>query len=143
MSYFKAYIASITGCSKPVIARVNGMAVGGGNESQLACDLAVMGEHAYIAQGGTSVGSVACGGSTQWLPLHVGDRKARGILFLNQRYPAFTSLAMGLVNVAVPTVKGPDGAFVTRLTNKRTYLADWNTDPWGQPFESRTTPAEI
>ena len=143
MSYFKAYIESITNCSKPVIARINGMAVGGGNESQLACDLAVMGEHAYIAQVGTSVGSVACGGSTQWLPLHVGDRKARGILFLNQRYPAFTSLAMGLVNVVVPTVKGPDGAFVTRFTNKRTYLADWNTDPWEQPFESRTTPAEV
>ena len=62
------------------------MAVGGGNESQLASDLAVMGEHAFIAQVGTNVGSVACGGSTQWLPIHVGDRKARGILFLNQRY---------------------------------------------------------
>ncbi|MFQ5501784.1 MAG: enoyl-CoA hydratase/isomerase family protein, partial [Phycisphaerae bacterium] len=78
MCCFKSYIESITNCSKPVIARLNGMAVGGGNESQLACDLAVMGEHAFIAQVGTNVGSVACGGSTQWLPLHVGDRKARG-----------------------------------------------------------------
>lgn len=143
MSCFKAYIESITNCSKPVIARLNGMAVGGGNESQLACDLAVMGEHAFIAQVGTNVGSVACGGSTQWLPVHVGDRKARGILFLNNRYPAFTSLAMGLVNVVVPTVKGPDGDFRTVLTNDRTYLADWNTDPWEQPFITRATPAEM
>lgn len=143
MCCFKDYIESITNCAKPVIARLNGMAVGGGNESQLACDLAVMGEHAFIAQVGTSVGSVACGGSTQWLPIHVGDRKARGILMLNQRYPAFTSLSMGLVNVAVPTVVGPDGEFVTRFTNGRTYLADWNTDTWDQPFENRATPAEI
>ncbi len=143
MSCFKAYIESITNCAKPVVARLNGMAVGGGNESQLACDLAVMGEHTFIAQVGTGVGSVACGGSTQWLPIHVGDRKARGMLFLNQRYPAFTSLSMGLVNVVVPTVKGPDGAFVTTFTSDRTYLSDWNTDPWEQPFSRRATPAEI
>lgn len=137
MCCFASYIESITNCAKPVVARINGMAVGGGNESQLACDVGVMAEHAFIAQVGTNVGSVACGGSTQWLPLHVGDRRARGILFLNQRYPAFQSLAMGLVNVVVPTVKGPDGEFVTRFTNGRTFLADWNTDPWDQPFERR------
>ncbi len=143
MCCFKSYIESITNCSKPVIARLNGMAVGGGNESQLACDLAVMGEHAFIAQVGTGVGSVACGGSTQWLPLTVGDRKARGILFLNQRYAAFTSLSMGLVNAVAPTVKGPDGEFVTKFTNGRAFLADWNTDPWDNPFESRATPGDI
>ena len=143
MCCFKSYIESITNCSKPVIARVNGMAVGGGNESQLACDLAVMGEHAFIAQVGTSVGSVACGGSTQWLPLHVGDRKARGILFLNQRYSAFTSQHMGMVNAVVPTVKGPKGEFLTRFTQDRNYLAEWNTDPWEDPFEARATPEQI
>ncbi len=143
MCCFKAYIESLVNCSKPVIARLNGMAVGGGNESQLACDLAVMGEHAFIAQVGTNVGSVACGGSTQWLPVTVGDRTARGILFLNQRYPAFTSLSMGLVNAVVPTVKGPDGKYVTRLTGDRKYLSDWNTDPWDNPFENRATPKEV
>lgn len=143
MCRFKAYIESILNCSKPVIARLNGMAVGGGNESQLACDLGVMGEHAFIAQVGTNVGSVACGGSTQWLPIHVGDRKARAILMLNQRYHAFTSLSMGLVNAVVPTVKGPDGKFITQFTNGRTYLADWNTDPWESPFAHRATPEDI
>jgi 6-oxocyclohex-1-ene-1-carbonyl-CoA hydrolase len=143
MCCFKGYIESIVNCAKPVIARLNGMAVGGGNESQLACDLCVMGEHAFIAQVGTNVGSVACGGSTQWLPMHVGDRKARGILFLNQRYPAYTSFAMGLVNAVAPTVKGPDGKFVTRFQGKRKYLADWNVDPWDNPFESRVTPEQL
>ena len=143
MTCFKNYIESITNCSKPVIARLNGMAVGGGNESQLACDLSVMSEHAFVAQVGTSVGSVACGGSTQWLTLHAGDRRARGLLFLNQRYPAFTALSLGLVNAVVPTVKGPDGAFLTRYTGGRNYLADWNTDPWENPFERRASADEI
>ena len=143
MCSFKSYIESIMTCSKPVIARLNGMAVGGGNESQLACDLAVMSEHAFIAQVGTSVGSVACGGATQWLPLTVGDRTARGMLFLNQRHGAFTSLTMGLVNAVVPTVKNSDGQFITRFTDGRTYLAQWNTDPWENPIEQRATPAQI
>lgn len=143
MCCFKEYIESIMNCGKPVIARLNGMAVGGGNESQLACDLSVMGEHAFIAQVGTSVGSVACGGSTQWLPVTVGDRRARGILFLNQRYASFTALSMGLVNAVVPTVKGPDGEFVTNFNGDRTYLADWNTDFWDQPFERRAGADEI
>lgn len=143
MCCFKQYIESITNCSKPVIARLNGMAVGGGNESQLACDLAVMGEHAYVGQVGTNVGSVACGGATQWLPIHVGDRRARGMLFLNQRYPAYTALGMGLVNAVVPTVKGPDGKFCTRYARGRSFMADWNIDPWENPFEARVTPAEL
>jgi naphthoate synthase len=143
MCCFKAYIESILNCSKPVIARLNGMAVGGGNESQLACDLGVMGEHAFIAQVGTNVGSVACGGSTQWLPVTVGDRSARGILMLNQRYPSWTSLGMGLVNMVVPTVKDADGNWVTTFTDGRKYLAEWNTDQWDSPFETRATQEQI
>ncbi len=143
MCCFKAYIESILNCAKPVIARLNGMAVGGGNESHLASDLSVMGEHAFIAQVGTNVGSVACGGSTQWLPVHVGDRRARGILFLNQRYQAYTSLAMGMVNAVVPTVKGPDGKYATRFRGGRKYLADWNADPWDNPFDSRVTAEQL
>ena len=132
MCCFKGYIESMVNCAKPVIARLNGMAVGGGNESQLACDLAVMGEHTFIAQVGTGVGSVACGGSTQWLPLHVGDRKARGILLLNQRYPAYTSLAMGLVNVVVPTVRG------RTASSARGSPATGRILPTGTPTRGRT-----
>src|SRR5512134_3352088 len=71
MALFRAYIDSILSTGKPVIARINGIAVGGGNESVLACDLAVAAAHAYLGQVGTRVGSVACGGATQWLPLVV------------------------------------------------------------------------
>jgi len=102
MCMFRAYIESIVNAGKPVIARINGMAVGGGNESQLACDLAVMSDHTFLSQVGTNVGSVACGGSTQWLTIHVGDRRAREILMLNERIPAKKALEWGLVIYVVP-----------------------------------------
>ncbi len=108
MALFRAYIESILNTGKPVIARINGMAVGGGNESQLACDLTVMAQHAYLKQVGTHVGSVACGGATQWLPLVVGDKRAREILYLNEPIPAQKALAWGLVNWVVPTVRRGD-----------------------------------
>lgn len=108
MALFRAYIESILNTGKPVVARLNGMAVGGGNESQLACDLTVMAQHTYIKQVGTHVGSVACGGSTQWLPLVVGDKRAREILMLNEPIPARQAEAWGLVNWVVPSVRRGD-----------------------------------
>jgi enoyl-CoA hydratase/carnithine racemase len=105
MALFRAYIDSILSTGKPVIARVNGIAVGGGNESVLACDLAVMADHAYVGQVGTRVGSVACGGATQWLPIVVGDKRAREMLFTNRRIPARLALEWGLVNRVAPTVR--------------------------------------
>ena len=111
MGLFRSYLESIMHSGKPVIARLNGMAVGGGNESQLACDLAVMGDHTYIGQVGTSVGSVACGGATQWLPLVVGDRRAREMLMLNPKISAAKAKEWGLVNEAIATVT-KDGDFI-------------------------------
>ena len=87
---------------KPTIARLNGIVVGGGNEFNLSCDLAVAADDIYIRQIGTSHGSVALAGATQFLPLVVGDRRAREILFLNEEIPAAKAEAWGLVNWAVP-----------------------------------------
>ena len=87
---------------KPVIARINGIVAGGGNEFNMACDLAVMADHATIRQVGTRVGSVAAGGATQWLPIMVGDRRARELLFTCDPIDAATALDWGLVNRVVP-----------------------------------------
>jgi enoyl-CoA hydratase/carnithine racemase len=87
---------------KPTVARVNGIAVGGGNELQMACDLAVMVEHAFIRHVGPEHGSVPAGGATQWLPIFVGDRRAREILLLCDEIPAPQAEEWGLVNRAVP-----------------------------------------
>ncbi|HET9383944.1 MAG TPA: enoyl-CoA hydratase/isomerase family protein [Gemmatimonadales bacterium] len=127
MALFRAYIESILNTGKPVIARINGMAVGGGNESQLACDLSVMAQHAYLKQVGTHVGSVACGGATQWLPLLVGDKRAREMLFLNEPVPADKALAWGLVNWVVPSVRRGD-AWIDAATPEQVRAAQRRED---------------
>ncbi len=86
---------------KPTIARINGIAVGGGNELQMACDLAVMVDDAFIRHVGPEHGSVPAGGATQWLPIFVGDRRAREILLLCDQIPAQQAEEWGLVNRAV------------------------------------------
>ncbi len=100
-------------CGKPTIARVNGVVAGGGNEFHMSCDLSIAAEHADILQVGTRVGSVAAGGATQFLPIIVGDRRAREILYLCERIPAKKAMDWGLVNEVVPSVKSPDGEFVS------------------------------
>jgi enoyl-CoA hydratase/carnithine racemase len=81
---------------------VNGIAVGGGNELQMACDLAVMVEDAFIRHVGLEHGSVPAGGATQWLPIMVGDRRAREIVLLCDEISARQAVEWGLVNRAVP-----------------------------------------
>ncbi len=102
MTCFQDVLDAIRNSGKPVIARINGMVVGGGNELNLACDLAVAAEHAVFRQVGTRVGSVAAGGATQWLPITIGDRRAREMLFLCEEIPAAKALEWGLVNQVVP-----------------------------------------
>jgi enoyl-CoA hydratase/carnithine racemase len=68
----------------------------------MACDLAVMVDDAFIRHVGPEHGSVPAGGATQWLPIMVGDRRAREILLLCEQIPARQAAEWGLVNDAVP-----------------------------------------
>src|SRR5215467_9176920 len=105
---------------KPTLARVQGIAVGGGNELQMACDLAVMVDHAFIRHVGPEHGSVPAGGATQWLPIMVGDRRAREILFLCEEIPAAKAEDWGLINKAVPAseLDAAVDAYVDSLARK-------------------------
>jgi enoyl-CoA hydratase/carnithine racemase len=87
---------------KPTLARINGICVGGGNEVQMACDLSVMVDDAYIRHVGLEHGSVPAGGATQWLPVMVGERRAREIILLCEPITPAQAVAWGLVNRAVP-----------------------------------------
>ena len=82
---------------KPTIARINGACVGGGNELQMACDLSVIVDDGYIRHVGPEHGSVPAGGATQWLPLIVGDRRAREIIMLCEPVSPAQALDWGLV----------------------------------------------
>jgi enoyl-CoA hydratase/carnithine racemase len=103
--WFGAMDAAVTGLrriGKPTVARINGICVGGGNELQMACDLAVMVDDAFIRHVGLQHGSVPAAGATQWLPLIVGDRRAREIILLCDEIPAAQAAEWGLVNRVVP-----------------------------------------
>lgn len=87
---------------KPVIARVNGFSVGGGNVLATLCDLTIAADTAKFAQVGPKVGSFDAGWGTCLLARHVGDKRARQIWFLNEQHTAADAMAMGLVNKVVP-----------------------------------------
>lgn len=87
---------------KPVIAMVNGYAIGGGHVLHVICDLSIASENAIFGQTGPKVGSFDAGFGSSYLARIVGQKKAREIWFLCEQYSAREALEMGLVNKVVP-----------------------------------------
>ncbi len=87
---------------KPVIAMVNGYAIGGGHVLHVVCDLSIASENARFGQTGPKVGSFDAGFGSSYLARVVGQKKAREIWFLCRQYTAQQALEMGLVNAVVP-----------------------------------------
>jgi len=93
---------------KPVIAMVNGYAIGGGHVLHVVCDLSIASENAIFGQTGPRVGSFDAGFGSSYLARIVGQKKAREIWFLCRQYNAQEALDMGLVNKVVPFDKLED-----------------------------------
>ena len=94
--------AALRDAPKPVIARVQGYAIGGGNVLCTICDLTIASDKAVFGQVGPKMGSVDPGYGTALLARVVGEKKAREMWYLCRRYSAAEALAMGLVNAVVP-----------------------------------------
>jgi dihydroxynaphthoic acid synthetase len=92
-------------CGKPIIARVDGYCVGGGNELNMLCDLTIASERSIFAQAGPLVGSAPIWYGLQQLQHSVGDKKTREIVYLCNRYTAEEAMKMGWVNKVVPGEK--------------------------------------
>ena len=92
----------LAGCNKPLIAAVNGVAVGGGVELMLACDLVVAAEHATFSFPETSLGNMADAGGVQRLPRRLPRAIALEMLLTGRRMPAAEALGWGLINAVVP-----------------------------------------
>lgn len=107
---------AIRGCGKPVIAAVDGWCIGAGNELQLWCDLTIATSRSTFGQVGPTVGSVPVWGATQILPMLVGEKRARRILYRCERFSAAEAEAMGMINEVVADDE-LDSA-----------LADWTSD---------------
>lgn len=90
---------------KPVIARVDGFAIGGGNVLATVCDLTIASDRSQFGQVGPKVGSVDPGFGTAYLARVVGEKKAREIWYMCRRYTAEDALKMGLVNAVVPSAE--------------------------------------
>jgi naphthoate synthase len=87
---------------KPVIAMVNGYAIGGGHVLHVVCDITIASENARFGQTGPKVGSFDAGFGSSYLARHVGQKKAREIWFLCEQYTADEAEKMGMVNKVVP-----------------------------------------
>ena len=94
--------SAIRDVPKPVIAKVRGYAIGGGNVLCTLCDLTIAGESAVFGQVGPKVGSVDPGYGTALLARSIGEKRAREMWYLCRRYSAQQAYEMGLVNVVVP-----------------------------------------
>ena len=105
MGVFLETFDRLRNIGKPTIARLNGMVIGGGNELQMSCDFAIAASNVVIRHVGTSRGSVPAAGATQWLPLIVGERRAREILLLNEEITARKAQSWGLITEVVPRRK--------------------------------------
>lgn len=93
---------------KPVVAMVNGYAIGGGHVLHVVCDISIASENAIFGQTGPKVGSFDAGFGSSYLARIVGQKKAREIWFLCRQYSAQEALDMGLVNTVVPLDKLED-----------------------------------
>jgi len=96
---------AIEKCQKPVIASVNGFAVGGGNVLQVLCDCTIAKKSAIFRQVGPMMGSFDAGYGTWYLEDIVGKKKAKEIWFRNPKMTADEALALGLINKVVPDDK--------------------------------------
>jgi 6-oxo-cyclohex-1-ene-carbonyl-CoA hydrolase len=111
MRLFNDMVTSILSCDKPVICRVNGMRIGGGQEIGMACDFSVAQDLARFGQAGPKHGSAAIGGATDFLPLMIGAEQAMVSGVLCEPFSAHKAYRLGIVMDVVPALK-MEGAFV-------------------------------
>jgi 6-oxocyclohex-1-ene-carbonyl-CoA hydrolase len=111
MRLFNDMVSSILACDKPVISRVNGMRIGGGQEIGMACDFTVAQDLARFGQAGPKHGSAPIGGATDFLPVIVGAERAMIACVLCEPFSAHEAYHMGMISDIVPALK-VDGAFV-------------------------------
>ncbi len=111
MRLFNDMVTAILHCDKPVICRVNGMRIAGGQEIGMACDFTVAQDLALFGQAGPRHGSAPDGGSTDFLPLFIGIEAAMESCTLCEHWSAHKAYRMGLLTKVVPALK-VDGEFV-------------------------------
>ena len=133
MRLFNDMVSAILACDKPVICRVNGMRIGGGQEIGMACDFSVAQDLARFGQAGPKHGSAPIGGATDFLPVIVGAERAMAACVLCEPFSAHEAYHMGMLTDIVPALK-VDGKFVANpLVETQKPYDDFGRVAFGKP----------
>ncbi len=133
MRLFNDMVSSILACDKPVICRVNGMRIGGGQEIGMACDFSVAHDLARFGQAGPKHGSAPIGGATDFLPIMIGGEAAMMSCTLCEIWSAHKAYRTGMLSDIVPALK-VDGEFVPNpLVETTRYLDGFGRIILGEP----------
>src|SRR5512146_3374727 len=127
MRLFNDMVSAILACDKPVICRVNGMRIGGGQELGMACDFTIAQDLARFGQAGPKHGSAPIGGSTDFLPVLLGAERAMETGVLCEPWSAHRAYREGMITDVVPGLK-VDGKWVPNPT----VVTDRLLDDWGR-----------
>ena len=132
MRLFNDMVSAIIGCDKPVICRVNGMRIGGGQEIGMACDFSVSSDLARYGQAGPKHGSAPIGGATDFLPVVVGAERAMAACVLCEPFSAHKAYQMGILTDIVPALK-VDGKFVANpLVETQRMVDEFGRNTYGE-----------
>ena len=123
MRLFNDMVSAILVCDKPVICRVNGMRIGGGQEIGMACDFSVAQDLARFGQAGPKHGSAPIGGATDFLPVMVGAERAMVACVLCEPFSAHEAYQMGILAGVVPALK-VDGKFIANPLVETSRMTD-------------------
>jgi 6-oxo-cyclohex-1-ene-carbonyl-CoA hydrolase len=131
MRLFNDMVTHILICDKPVINRVNGMRIAGGQEIGMACDMTIAADTAIFGQAGPKHGSAPDGGSTDFLHLYVGVNRAVESCTLCEHWSAQQAVRLGLINKIVPVLKDPEGKWVPNPMVVREETDEWGNWTYG------------
>jgi len=123
MRLFNDMVSAILACDKPVICRVNGIRVGGGQEIGMACDFSIAQDLARFGQAGPKHGSAPIGGATDFLPVVIGTERAMVACVLCEPFSAHEAYFMGMLSDIVPALK-VDGKFVANPLVETSRITD-------------------
>jgi 6-oxo-cyclohex-1-ene-carbonyl-CoA hydrolase len=128
MRLFNDMVSAILHCDKPVICRVNGMRIGGGQEIGMACDYSIAQDLARFGQAGPRHGSAPDGGATDFLPLFVGVEAATLSCTACEPWSAHKAQRLGLLTDLVPALRTAEGQWIPNPT----VWTDNSVDEWGR-----------
>jgi 6-oxo-cyclohex-1-ene-carbonyl-CoA hydrolase len=131
MRLFNDMVTHILICDKPVINRVNGMRIAGGQEIGMACDITIAADTAIFGQAGPKHGSAPDGGSTDFLHLYVGINRSIESCTLCEHWSAQQAVRLGLINKIVPVLKDSGGAWVANPMVVRDETDEWGNWTYG------------